>query len=726
MRYISRPLVFVAAILAAVVASPVATDAFPSFSLTPGSPTAPIVGGGGVILDPATGAPVIGGQPAPVVGIPPGNFGIPPGGNITGISYGNDQPLFGPPVGYQFSVGPGSPGGVWLGIGPPDNVATQFAEGANTADIFTGTVGLPPGALICAPGAAANALVYDADGVSAAFGLVPGLGGLVDPPAPPVGPPYDDIDAYDASDFGAVDYYTALTPLPPFVFAPDTRLDAPVYFTVDAATAAGMPLDPFTLTPITPGDVLVTDPSSPTGYIKYATAAVLGLAAGDVIDALIVGDSIMTAAGPGGAIAPARTFGHPMDFVGYSLAPGSPSLGLLPPPCLRPSSPSDVWAVSPFLGGLVPWIAAESLGLCAIPVCAFNDNLDALDVAWGPGGDLDVDGLPDLMEGGACPGAVAGVTDTDADGLQDGLEAAMGFLPGMICTAGGNFPQPGLADSDADGMLDGWEIRSWRVFCPATNPSAVDALGDIDAEGAPNILEHLQGTEPCIADSDGDVFTDAPQSLHLGPANTVPARDNCPNVFNPTQVNADGNFTDLSPPKAFDDLTLPRSDAMGDACDTDDDNDGLSDADEGSGAACAGFLTSSLIPDSDGDHFIDGAECSIGTNPTDITLKPALAACGAAGDADGDGILTQREFCFFGTSPAVANSDGDACADGREVASINGDTAVNVIDLSQVAAEVGVYVLPGTPVQRDYDMTKDGAINVIDLSFVAGRSGLCP
>ena len=79
----------------------------------------------------------------------------------------------------------------------------------------------------------------------------------------------------------------------------------------------------------------------------------------------------------------------------------------------------------------------------------------------------------------------------------------------------------------------------------------------------------------------------------------------------------------------------------------------------------------------------------------------------------------------FNTSPALANTDGDNCPDGREVASINDDFVVNVIDLSQIAQEIGVYALPGTAVQRDFDMTKDGAINVIDLSFVAGRFGAC-
>jgi hypothetical protein len=223
----------------------------------------------------------------------------------------------------------------------------------------------------------------------------------------------------------------------------------------------------------------------------------------------------------------------------------------------------------------------------------------------------------------------------------------------------------------------------------------------------------------CLTTGDYGVRTDDGDGI-------APGVDNCVFDNNPGQENNDRNFIDLSPPKAFDDLTLVNSDNFGDPCDLDDDNDGLTDAEELSGSACGGQITNPLLLDTDGDFFTDGAECLLGTNPNDITSKPTLASCGAAGDADGDGLLTQREICFFGTDPNNVNTDGDACNDGKEVASINADTAVNVIDLGQVAGEFGIYVLPGSVVKRNFDMTKDGAINVIDLSFVAGQFGVCP
>ena len=69
--------------------------------------------------------------------------------------------------------------------------------------------------------------------------------------------------------------------------------------------------------------------------------------------------------------------------------------------------------------------------------------------------------------------------------------------------------------------------------------------------------------------------------------------DNCPAAANFSQANNDRNFIDHSPPFSanVDDKTAPHSDTIGDACDLDDDNDGISDTDELSGAACGGIAS---------------------------------------------------------------------------------------------------------------------------------------
>ena len=56
--------------------------------------------------------------------------------------------------------------------------------------------------------------------------------------------------------------------------------------------------------------------------------------------------------------------------------------------------------------------------------------------------------------------------------------------------------------------------------------------------------------------------------------------NNCPGVYNPGQENADGDFVALPPGYTFGDLTWPNSDNLGDVCDPDADNDGLTNAEE--------------------------------------------------------------------------------------------------------------------------------------------------
>lgn len=71
----------------------------------------------------------------------------------------------------------------------------------------------------------------------------------------------------------------------------------------------------------------------------------------------------------------------------------------------------------------------------------------------------------------------------------------------------------------------------------------------------------------------------------------INSSDNCPDVFNPLQENYDG-------------------DASGDACDADDDNDGLNDATE------ANLGSDVLNPDTDADGVIDGVDnCLLLANP---------------------------------------------------------------------------------------------------------------
>ncbi|MBI5288017.1 MAG: serine hydrolase [Chloroflexi bacterium] len=196
--------------------------------------------------------------------------------------------------------------------------------------------------------------------------------------------------------------------------------------------------------------------------------------------------------------------------------------------------------------------------------------------------------------------------------------------------------------------------------------------------------------------------------------------DNCPDLANPDQLNADGNFIDNSPPypAASDDRTWIMSDASGDACDTDDDNDGRLDVNEISGGACV--VTSSLLPDTDGDRYLDGAECVAGTDPNDPASKPTPAQCAAylgvttTTDTDGDLIRDYIEVCNYNSNPNSVDSDGDQLTGGArddcEAASFNGDRVVNSGDQLLLVQEI--LREPDQSLRLpNFDINKDGVVN---------------
>jgi len=112
---------------------------------------------------------------------------------------------------------------------------------------------------------------------------------------------------------------------------------------------------------------------------------------------------------------------------------------------------------------------------------------------------------------------------------------------------------------------------------------------------------------------------------------------------------------DLSAPRALVFRGSPvdtDADGIVDFVDPDDDNDGLSDAQE------AQFSTNPLLEDTDGDGMPDGWEVSQGLDPVD--------GLDAFADREPDG-LTNREEYWNGTDPSRSDSDVDGMPDGWEV-----------------------------------------------------------
>lgn len=223
----------------------------------------------------------------------------------------------------------------------------------------------------------------------------------------------------------------------------------------------------------------------------------------------------------------------------------------------------------------------------------------------------------------------------------------------------------------------------------------------------------------CAGDIDCDGVTDA--------------GDNCPAVANPSQENANGEIAVLPPPAAFDDVTNPDASPLGDACNPDIDNDGLTAPQEQSAG------TNAALRDTDGDKVLDGPEVACGSDPLSPTSKPSGVdadgdflpdACEAAAgsstsnrDTDGDGVNDAVEYLRLGTNPASPSTDGDNCDDAREAASPNADYAVSAIDLSQIALRFMPSGGPGY--HPSFDPNRDGAINALDLVAAAIKFGAC-
>jgi len=212
--------------------------------------------------------------------------------------------------------------------------------------------------------------------------------------------------------------------------------------------------------------------------------------------------------------------------------------------------------------------------------------------------DTDGDGLDDGIER-RTHGTDPLVTDTDGDGLDDGEEVVDSNTdPTAADTDDDGFPDgrevefgtvPTRTDTDGDGLDDGAEVNRYQ-----TDPTLADTDGDGLADGA-EIDEF--GTNPLEADTDGDGLADG-QEVHVHGTDPVAA-----------DTDGDG-FPDRT--EIVDYHTDPTT--------TDTDGDGLGDSEEVDGG------TDPLTADTDRDGLPDGREVELGSDPADpaSTADPGL------------------------------------------------------------------------------------------------------
>ncbi|MBN1874474.1 MAG: right-handed parallel beta-helix repeat-containing protein [Anaerolineae bacterium] len=287
-------------------------------------------------------------------------------------------------------------------------------------------------------------------------------------------------------------------------------------------------------------------------------------------------------------------------------------------------------------------------------------------------GDTDGDGIPDFQDedsdNDGIPDETEGIADADGDGIPDYLEDNYDDIDND------GTPNYQDTDSDGDGINDADEYYggdSDTAFCTnITQDTDGDNIpdcqdNDVDGDG---ILNYLDG------DSDGDGILDATEGMGDTDGDGIPDWID-PADGSDTTAGGDSDGDGISDEEEAGDNPKYPADTDGDGIpdylDTDSDNDGISDAIEGSGDTDGDGVPDYLDTDSDNDGIEDWEEA--GCADTDQNGQADPGSCPAevpdadnddipdylesnTADIDGDGVTNEQD----------TDSDGDGISDDEE------------------------------------------------------------
>ena len=303
------------------------------------------------------------------------------------------------------------------------------------------------------------------------------------------------------------------------------------------------------------------------------------------------------------------------------------------------------------------------------------------------GSDSDADNVTDALEqvlvdlGASAP--VDALTDSDADGAPDYLEARAGGLPFDATDPADN----GGADSDGDGLSDG--LESTLAFLGADLP--VNARSDSDFDSTPDYYEVGIGGDPFDSSDPvvsgevdtndttgppGDTIADGLEQVLIDAGATAP-------VGLATDTDADG-APDYLEIITFDDFLDGNAPVVGGGADSDGDT--MSDAVEVVLQSLGATAPVDFTSDTDTDGAPDYFELLALGHPVEAD-HPALGGAGQADDDDtngppSDGISDALEALLVGLGTATpvspaSDNDADGLPDYLEVQIGSGVTDAN-------------------------------------------------